>query len=265
MRVRRGVLSRSVRAVIDLGVVAFVAVLTSNVPGLGCGLRAFGKGSVRITAREMGRLVLVLLLDLFIAMLVAVLATLVPSLRGSVRAFGEGTIRIATRKMRGLIRLVVRAIRSLGHVVIVLVTLLATLVSSFSSRFRALGESSVGVATRKVRRFVALFLLGRVGFIMLVTGLATLVTRLCSRFRAFGERAIWVGTRRMRGKLVVRTIDALGRIVVVVVLVTVHPAFVTCLDSSDGAFGESAIGVAAVAFEVFLRGFFGDGAGLEGK
>jgi hypothetical protein len=45
----------------------------------------------------------------------------------------------------------------------------------------------------------------------------------------------------------------------------IQAAFVARLSSGDGALGESAVGVAAVALEVFQRSLFGGGRGLESE
>jgi hypothetical protein len=156
----------------------------------------------------------------------------------------------------------------LGVFSVMLVAVLTALVPSFGGSLRSLGERPVRVATRKMGGLIILVVrtIGVLRQVLLVIVLVAVLTTLVPSFgrslRAFIESTIWIATRQVRRGLVMLvtcTIGALGRIMVVVVLVAVQAAFVTCLSSGDGAFGEGAIRVATVALELFGRSLFGGG------
>jgi hypothetical protein len=154
MRLRGGVLPGRTVVVVNLGVVAFVAVLTSNMSSLGRSLRALGerfgrivigkvRGLITLVVRTIGALRQVVR----VIVLVAVQAALVASFGSSLEALGEASIWIATWQVRRFVTLLILS----GVIPVMLVTVLATLVIRLSSSLGAFGERAVRVATRQVR------------------------------------------------------------------------------------------------------------------
>jgi hypothetical protein len=144
-----------------------------------------------------------------------VLTTFVAVLGSSLRAIDAGSIWVTSWELRlrgGVLSGRTAVVVNLG--IVAFVAVLTSDVSSLGCSLRAIGESSIWIATWQVRRFVTLSLLSGVVPVMLVTVLATLVI---------------------------------------------------CLSSSLGALSESAVGVAAVALEVFHSSLFGGSRGLESE
>jgi hypothetical protein len=149
---------------------------------------------------------------------------------------------------------------------------LTTLVASHGSSLRVIDEGSIWVTSWETRlrggvpprRTVVVVNLGVVAFVAVLT---SDMSSLGRSLRALGESFVRIMIRKVRGliTLVIRTIGALGQVVRVIVLVPVQAALVTSFGSSLGALSESAVGVAAVALEVFHSSLFGGSRGLESE
>jgi hypothetical protein len=129
------------------------------------------------------------------------------------------------------------------------ISVLSTLVASFSSSLGALSEGPVKVATKEMSRLVMLLGIIHLGLIVLVAVLTTFVSGFRGSLRALDECPIGVTARRVRGisTLVLCSVDSLGGMV----FVAVQAAFVTRLGSCFGTFGEGAIRVTASGMRTF--------------